>query len=334
MKNFNVAWLTTNRTCNNKCNWCYAKNSLSKTTIMDFAKAKMAVDELKRRGVKRIVLIGGEPTIYTNFFELITYIHENNIKVRIASNGRLFKDISFAQRVKDAGVDGIDISIKATDEDSYYRNTNAYGLNEMVEGYHNLKKVGVRTSASYVVVNDSKEEFDNLINFLEREKFTSISIQFVKPVLSLNQKETIMRLDDMGKFVGYIYSRMKETNIKYGIEVSFPICLIDEEIFDNLVREGRINNCCHVPKGNGINFDEDFKVIPCNHFADFPFSDAIDFSDDNALDKLMETDIVKEFRRKARSYPTEKCIKCDKWDICGGGCFTRWLMDDPNQYIK
>lgn len=334
MKNFNVAWLTTNRTCNNHCNWCYAKNSLSNTTIMDFVKAKLAVDELKRRGVKKIVLIGGEPTIYTHFIELISYIHQNNIKVRVASNGRLFKDLSFARRVKEAGVDGIDISIKAIDEESYFKNTNAYGLREMIEGYHNLKNVGVNTSVSYVVVNDDEEEFDKLIGFLEKENISSISIQFVKPVLSLEKKEPIMKLDDMGKFVGHIYSRMEETNIKYGIEISFPICLIDDDIFEKLVRGKHISNGCHVPKGTGINFDENFRVIPCNHFNDFPFSDSIDFNKNNELDELMNTEIVKEFRKKARSYPTEKCKKCDKWSICGGGCFTRWLMDDPNKYIK
>jgi radical SAM protein with 4Fe4S-binding SPASM domain len=204
----------------------------------------------------------------------------------------------------------------------------------MIAGYHNLKSVGVNTSVSYVVVSDDKDEFDKLIAFLEEENISSISIQFVKPVLSLEKKEPIMSLDDMGKFVGYIYKRMEETNIKYGIEISFPICLIDDEIFEKLVKGKHVSNCCHVPKGSGINFDENFRVIPCNHFNDFPFSDSIDFNNTNELDKLMETEIVKEFRKKARSYPTEKCKKCDRWNICGGGCFTRWLMDDPNKYIK
>ena len=334
MKNFNVAWLTTNRTCNNHCNWCYAKNSLANTTIMDFSKAKIAVDELKRRGVKKIILIGGEPTIYNHFFEIISYIHQRNIKVRVASNGRMFKDISFAEKAKAAGLDGVNISIKATDEESYYANTNAYGLKEMLEGYHNLKNVGVKTSVSYVVVSDNQNEFDKLICFLEKENISSISIQFVKPVLSLDKKEHIMSLDDMGKFVEYIYRRMEETNIKYGIEISFPICLINETIFEKLVKGKHVSNCCHVPKGNGINFDETFKVMPCNHFNEFPFSDPIDLNNEKALDELMDTEIVKEFRKKARSYPTEKCKKCDKWNICGGGCFTRWLMDDPNKYIK
>ena len=301
---------------------------------MDYEKAKLAVDELKRRNVKKIVLIGGEPTVYPHFFDLISYIHERNIKVVVASNGRMFKDICFAQRAKDAGVDRIDISIKAFDEETYFKNTNAYGLSEMVQGYHNLKQVGVKTSASYVIVNDSEDEFDKMVAFLEKEKFSAISLQFVKPTLSLEKQEPIMQIDDMGAFVKFIYNRMERTSIKYGIEISFPICLIDEDIFLKLVKGKHISNCCHVPRGSGVNFDENFKVIPCNHFAEFPFSDSIDLTNKEALDELMEKDIVKQFRHKARSYPAEKCQTCEKWNICGGGCFTRWLTEEPNKYIK
>ncbi|MBE5821367.1 MAG: radical SAM protein [Clostridiales bacterium] len=335
MKNFGVAWLTTNRNCNNNCSWCYARNQLSSKCKMDIEMAKMAVDKLKMRGVRKIVLIGGEPTIYPNFIELVKYIHVKDIKVVVASNGRIFKNIEFAQKAKEAGIDSVDISIKATDKKTYIDNTCADGFQEMIDGYHNLKKVGIKVTASYVIVNDSTEEFDKLIYFLEKENFTSISLQFVKPCLSLEEKDSIMSVDKMGKFVTYIYNRMKQTNINYGIEVSFPICMIEEEIWDKLVIENRISNCCHVPKGIGINFDENFKIIPCNHFAEFPFSEIpVDFNKENSIEEIMESEVVKEFRNIARSYPTVKCQTCDKWNICGGGCFTRWLTEDPNVYIK
>lgn len=334
MKNFNVAWFTTNRNCNNNCSWCYAKNTLHSKKVMDFNKAKIAVDELKKRGVKKIVLIGGEPTIYPYFFDMISYIHERDIKVVVASNGRLFKNIEFAQKAKDAGVDRIDVSIKAIDEDAYFANTNAYGLREMILGYHNLKSVGIKTSASYVIVNNSKDEFDRLIDFLVAENFSSISLQFVKPVLSLESKEPIIDFNKMGKFVEYIYEKMERTGLKYALEIPFPICLIDESIFNKLVAGKHVTNCCHVPKGSCINFDESFRVLPCNHFAEFPFSEPVDFERTNSLDEIMESDIVKSFRKKARSYPSEKCINCNRWKICGGGCFTYWLMDNPNKYIK
>ena len=335
MKKFKTAWLTTNRNCNNNCSWCYAKNTLSSKARMDFEKAKLAVDELKKRDVRKIVLIGGEPTIYPNFCELVEYISKQNIDVSVASNGRKFANMEFAKAVQAAGIHGVDISIKATNDDEYYVSTHAHGLREMVQGYHNLKELGIRVSTSYVVVSDDAQKFDELVNFLEREGIESVFIQFVKPTLSMNGTEPIMPLDKMGKFVKYIYTRMKTSSVKYGLEISFPICLIDDDIWEQLVNERLVSNCCHVPRGTGINFDESFRVLPCNHFAEFPFDDKpIDFNEPRMLDELYESAAVQEFRNLARTYPAEKCMTCDRWDICGGGCFTRWLCEDARTYIK
>lgn len=331
---FSTAWLTTNRTCNNRCDWCYAKNTLNSCNIMDFEKAKIAVSELKRRNVKRIILIGGEPTIYPYFIELIQYIKESGIYVSVATNGRKFKDVSFAKQVLDAGIDHIDISLKAFTESEYKKNTGTYGLSEMICGYKNLKSLGFAPTISYVIVNDDHNSFNDLISFLLKENMSHVSLQFVKPVLKLDHIEHIMDLKSMGNFVEYIYSAMSRSNINYSIEISFPLCLIKKEILSSLIREDRIFNCCHVPRGSGINIDENFKIIPCNHFAEFPFSDEpIDFSNPKFLDSLYESSIVKSFRQKARCYPSVKCKSCDLWNICGGGCFTYWLTFDPNDYI-
>ena len=46
-----------------------------------------------------------------------------------------------------------------------------------------------------------------------------------------------MPLDKMGKFVTYIYERLSKTNIDYTLEISFPICLVEEDVWDNLLKE-------------------------------------------------------------------------------------------------
>lgn len=332
---FTTAWLTTNRTCNNNCNWCYAKNSLNSKTIMDLSKTKQLVDNLKKRNVKRIILIGGEPTIYPYFIDLIKYIRESNMRVSIATNGRKFSDMSFASKVLNAGINGIDISLKAITEEEYKNNTGSYGLKEMLDGYNNLKKLNFNPSVSYVIVDDDHIKFDALVSFLIKNNITDCSFQFVKPVLEMNKTEKLLDLKKMGIFVEYIYNKLSLTNINYTIEISFPLCLINKTVLEKLSNENRIINCCHVPRGSGINFDENFKIIPCNHFVNFPFSESpIDVSDNASIDEIMNSDMVNDFRKKSRCYPALKCQTCNLWSQCGGGCFTRWLTLDPNDYIK
>ena len=295
----------------------------------------MQKEWLIEKGVKRIILIGGEPTIYPQFIELVKYIREKNIRVSIATNGRKFKDFVFARETLKAGISGIDFSIKGITESEYYANTGAHGLNEMLQGYANLTMLGFEPSVSYVIVDDDKTHFDELLKFIINNEFKRVVFQFVKPVLKIGANDTIMDLNKMGTFVEYMYKQLTRTNINYTIEISFPLCLIKRSILECLIKEDRIINCCHVPAGSGINFDENFKIIPCNHFGEFPFSDdSVDIKNKNSIEEIMQSDIVKEFRFKTRCYPTEKCQKCNLWNLCGGGCFTRWLTLDPNDYIR
>ena len=158
--NIKSAWLTTNRSCNNKCDWCYARNALSEKSLMDIEKAKKIIDQLVSINVKKIILIGGEPTIYEHFVELIQYIHSKGLIIALASNGRRFANKDFARETVEAGVNGIDISLKATSEEDYVSKTHSKGLMEMLQGYKNLVELGFQPSISYVVVNDDKEEFE------------------------------------------------------------------------------------------------------------------------------------------------------------------------------
>lgn len=332
---FSTAWLTTNRTCNNHCTWCYAKNTLDSKNIMGIDETKLMVDALAERNVKNIILIGGEPTIYPHLVELVEYIHKKGLRVSMATNGRRFADLEFAGKVLSAGIDGIDISLKGISEKEYFFNTLSYGLEEMIKGYNNLKSLHFNPSMSYVLVNDDEEYFDKLISFIEENNISPFSFQFVKPIIGGETSDAEFDLKKMGKFVEVIYNKLSKTSINYCIEVSFPLCLINQDILSRLSKEDRIINCCHVPRGSGINFDENFRIIPCNHFAEFPFSETpVNVYEDSSIEEIMETEIVKNFRKKARCYPASKCKTCNLWEQCGGGCFTNWLSLNPNDYIE
>ena len=101
MHNISTAWLTTNYTCNCKCDWCYAQKMLAKHRSMDLQYAKQIVNYLKAKGIQTITLIGGEPTIYSKLIELICYIKSLGIKVRLATNGKRFKNKTFAKQIVD-----------------------------------------------------------------------------------------------------------------------------------------------------------------------------------------------------------------------------------------
>lgn len=53
MQNISTAWLTTNYTCNCKCDWCYAQKMLAKHRYMDLQYAKQIVRYLHEKKSKQ-----------------------------------------------------------------------------------------------------------------------------------------------------------------------------------------------------------------------------------------------------------------------------------------
>lgn len=287
-------------------------------------------------GVKKIVLIGGEPTLYSDLDQLIRYINSKKIKVSIATNGRKFSDKKYAENIVESQPFSINISLKGVSEEEYLAYTNAKGLSETIDGYKNLMNLGFKNvSLSYVIVSDNKRKFAELISLFETNDLNNLTLQFVKPVLELKDSSDILDVVLMGKFVSYIYDYMKNKNINYCIEISFPLCLIDKNVLNCLISENRITTCCHVPLGKGIVFDTDLKILPCNHFAGYPYSEeSVGLKDKNEIMAFFNSPTCKKLRNISGSFPSLRCKNCELWQICGGGCFTRWFYQDPDEIIK
>lgn len=331
------AWLTTNRSCNNNCSWCYASKAKNRDNYMDFEKSKKCVDTLEKIGVKSVVLIGGEPTLYPHIFELSSYIKSKGMNVSLASNGRKFADKDFAIKAIESGIKTINISIKALSEQEYITYTNSGGFEEMIAGYHNLIDNGGHPILSYVITSNDINRIEILLNLLKERNMNKIIFQFVKPTVTEEDgNQDLMKMNEMGEMCEKLYYLLEKfPEIEYKLEVSFPLCLINKEILQKYIDSNRLTTCCHLQSGRGIIFDVDFNVLPCNHFIGFPFTKKpLLLDNEKEIEELWDSKEVNEFRNKVKCYPSDVCCSCDMWDICGGGCVTRWLYENPNEYIK
>lgn len=66
-----TAWLTTNKSCNNRCKWCYAKASNFLNQSMDIDKLKRVVDSLEKNNIRNIVFIGGSLAFINILYQLL-----------------------------------------------------------------------------------------------------------------------------------------------------------------------------------------------------------------------------------------------------------------------
>ena len=333
MNEIKRAWITTNLSCNLRCKWCYAFHALDNGQELPIDIAKKIVDTVDNLGARKITLIGGEPSLYSELFTLLRYINgkDSDIRTGMTTNGIMLSDRKFAEKLISHGVSGYNISIKGLSENEYFSNTgNGNGFYRMLDGYRNISELTSDVIVSYVIVKEDTEQIDRLYEFCQEHGIKKIMIQFVKPMVQMDA-EPIMHMEAMGRLTEYIYKNWK-SDIDYTVELSFPICLIDNEVYESMHQEGRLTGGCHIRTGTGINYDINGRVIPCNHFVNLPYLPTPLLSEKEVMD-LHNNDMFIRVKEKACAYPSLKCKTCKYWNRCGGGCFTRWFYENPEEII-
>jgi len=78
-------------TCNLSCFYCYA-NQKKYSASLSLEKAKEIINKSKSYGIKKIVWLGGEPTLNPNWREIIEYSKKQNLSNESWSNGTTLLD--------------------------------------------------------------------------------------------------------------------------------------------------------------------------------------------------------------------------------------------------
>jgi hypothetical protein len=100
--------------CNNACNHCYVARDKT-FPEMDTASWKKVIDKLYEIGVPHIALTGGEATVRDDLAEIIQHAQDNNIICGLITNGINLADKNLLQKLIDAGLDYIQVTLESHD---------------------------------------------------------------------------------------------------------------------------------------------------------------------------------------------------------------------------
>ena len=110
---------------------------------------------------------------------------------------------------------------------------------------------------------------------------------------------------------------------EWWIEYSFPLCVYTEEQLNIL--EGKMAFPCQIHNENGITFDTELNLIPCNMYFENKIgrlgSDFLSYED---FKNWMKNDAYRSVIDRLKEYPSEECKECSKLSICYGGCPVTW----------
>ena len=325
----NTCWLTLNRVCNLRCFFCYAKNTeYSPDSTMTLEKAKKIIDFCKEGNINHIILIGGEPTVYPDLFEVIKYAKDNGITSSLVTNGIKLKKLEYCKNLLDSGITRIDISVKGNDCQDFIRVTEFDKFGDVMSAIQNLNKLNAQFSCSMVITKENVKTFCQGVKnaFDNGAKYMGLSFAYDFCMDENKEKDYLLKNNPyqlITEFVSQIDTLNAITNEKWSIECGFPLCLYSEEQLNKL--SSHLVTSCQLLENGGIIFDHELNIIPCNTM--FPIKLGKLGKDFNSFDDFKEYSQNGQYREAIDyliSVPSEKCLDCKMLEYCGGGCVNFW----------
>ncbi len=302
--------------CNQQCNHCYMKagNVFSNELTMD--EIKQILKNFSDSGGKVVTFTGGEPTLRTDFIEIVKFAKHCNLKTCILSNGLLWDD-QFITSIK-SFVDEVQISLDGYDAKSYMDVRNMDGFDIVLKTIdlivkYNIK-IAVAISPSFSSLINNQEKYYNFSKLLT-EKYENKDF-IVKFSTELFEGRNISTTDEENKLYKKISNTIKQSSRLLSDEEEFALEHEQNTIFNNCGYGGlTVSSTGDIYFCNLIH-----KCIPQANIRTHTFNEILHLSS-NAK-KNSDINVL------------TPCNKCELKYLCGGGCRIKYFPDIITKPIK
>lgn len=194
--------------CNFRCNYCMPEKPFSwvpKENLLTFEELfefmKVAIDE----GIKKIRITGGEPLLREDLDKFIKMIYDYEPSIDLAMTTNAFLLKGAAQRLKDAGLKRINVSIDTLKPEVAKEIAQKEVLKNVLDGVNEALHVGLKVKANMVPMKGVNA--DEIIDVLEYCKERDISVRFIEYMENSHAKVDIkgLKSDELLAIIGQKY---------------------------------------------------------------------------------------------------------------------------------
>lgn len=157
------------RRCNLACKHCYSlSGDRDFAGELDTKEARDVMDDLRRFGVRALILSGGEPLLRPDIFALSAYAKHLGFHVGLSSNGTLI-DPDMADRIAAAQYDYVGISLDGIGDthDRFRRRSGAYDA--ALAGLRHCRARGLKVGLRFTMTSDNADELPRLLDLMTQE---------------------------------------------------------------------------------------------------------------------------------------------------------------------
>lgn len=252
--------------CNFRCQYCMPEKPFSwvpKENLLSYEELfkfiKVSIDE----GIKKVRLTGGEPLLRANLEVLIKMIYDykNDIDLALTTNGFLLSQV--AQKLKDAGLKRINISLDSLNHATAAKMAQKDVLSTVLQGIEEANRVGLKIKINCVPLKGINDR--DILEVLEFCREKGYVVRFIEFMENFHAKDGAKGLnsEEIKEIISSKYSDFKivprDTSSPaqyYRFEDGFEFGIIEPH------KDDFCSSC------NRIRLTAEGFLIPCLYFED------------------------------------------------------------------
>lgn len=181
-KDINTIWFELTQNCNMKCLHCYEgeihKASLDILTLDDW---ESIIVQLRNTGVKNVILIGGEPTLYSNIKEILLLLNKEKIKTTLFTNTYNINDDLLSVIV--ATRCAVKVSLYGVTSEVHDSITGRFGsFDKLIGTVKILAKNGIDVNIAITIMKENEHQKDLFKDFLNNLPINGYKIDMIRKV--------------------------------------------------------------------------------------------------------------------------------------------------------
>jgi radical SAM protein with 4Fe4S-binding SPASM domain len=292
--------------CNNACTHCYNARPRNYPEL-DTQTWKEIIDRVWELRVPHVVFTGGEPTLRNDLVELVAYAQEKGLVTGLNTNGRKLADPSLLQKLIEAGLDHVQITIESYNQSVHNAMVRTSGAwEETLAGLRNVVASKIYMMTNTTLLQNNASELERILEFLAAEGVPTVGLNAL--IYSGHGKE--------------VQTGLKESQLPAYLDLAQRITQTHGQ---RLIWYTPTQYCAFNPmqlslgiKGCTAAFynmcvESDGQVIPCQSYYK-----ALGHILNDSWDSIWNHPLSRQLRER-QDIP-QGCRHCDFLVECGGGC--------------
>lgn len=290
--------------CNIECLHCY--NGDREVSEMDTGSWKRAISLLWDAGVPHVAFTGGEATLRSDLADLIAHAESTGMVSGLLTNGVALADRAFLDRLKEAGLDYVQVTLESPVESVHNSMTGSESYAATLAGLRNAVDAGL-----YAITNTTLTRM-NAATALDMPAFLAGAglRAFAMNSIIHSGKGPVSGVELPVDELTDLLCRVRDEASAQGIRMIWysptrycELDPVDLGLGPKHCTAGQYNVCIE-PNGD---------VIPCQSF----YKSAGNILTD-PWDSIYGSPLMRSLRE--REWIPEGCRSCNDLQICGGGC--------------